>query len=104
MINVITPNNNRKMTKKPDICDTAGSSTGLRPSLIAQMVCGRTNLRMSRRTFLISINTRRTFIPPPVEPAQPPMNINRTSNMREVLGQALKSAVVNPVVVMIEVP
>ena len=41
-------------------------------------------------------------MPPPVEPAQAPINIKITRMARENSGQALKSAVAKPVVVMME--
>jgi hypothetical protein len=44
---------------------------------------------------------RETLMPPPVEPAQLPTNISSTSSQRENSGQASKSAVAKPVVLMI---
>ena len=41
---------------------------------------------------------RETFIPPPVEPAHPPMNISSTRIQRESSGHRSKSQVENPVV------
>ncbi len=43
---------------------------------------------------------RDTFMPPPVEPAQAPMNIMVTSSTLEKLGHRSKSAVTKPVVEM----
>ena len=43
-------------------------------------------------------------MPPPVEPAQAPMNIISSSTKREASGQRSKSAVQKPVVVMTDVP
>ena len=48
------------------------------------------------------MTTRATLMPPPVEPAQAPTNIKITRMARENSGQALKSAVAKPVVVMME--
>ena len=45
---------------------------------------------------------RDTLIPPPVLPAQAPTNIRNTSIILEVSGHTSKSAVLNPVVVIIE--
>ena len=45
---------------------------------------------------------RDTLIPPPVLPAQAPININMTRIVREISGHPLKSVVAYPVVVMIE--
>ena len=41
-------------------------------------------------------------MPPPVEPAQAPMNINVTKMALEKVGHWLKSTVAKPVVVMME--
>ena len=46
--------------------------------------------------------TRDTFRPPPVLPAQLPMNINSTSMVCEYCGQSVKSAVAKPVVEMMD--
>ena len=41
---------------------------------------------------------RLTFTPPPVEPAQAPINISTKSNVLENCGHKLKSVLENPVV------
>lgn len=45
---------------------------------------------------------RETLMPPPVLPAEAPMNISSTSIPFENAGQWLKSAVAKPVVVMMD--
>ena len=45
---------------------------------------------------------RTTFMPPAVEPAQPPMKLDSSSRTGSAPGHAEKSSVVNPVVVPIE--
>ena len=45
---------------------------------------------------------RETLMPPPVLPAQAPMNISSTRMVRLVCGHRSKSMVENPVVVMID--
>ena len=45
---------------------------------------------------------RDTLIPPPVLPAQAPINISITSSVLEICGQTLKSVVPYPVVVIME--
>src|SRR5699024_4684625 len=45
---------------------------------------------------------REHFIPPPVDPAQAPINIKITSNIRDSSGHRLKSAVAKPVVEITE--
>ena len=51
---------------------------------------------------LTAITIREVFIPPAVEPAIAPININTTRTVTAVIGQTLKSVVEYPVVVMIE--
>ncbi len=46
------------------------------------------------------MRTRITLIPPAVEPAQPPMNMSRMSVILAAVSHRSKSAVTNPVVVM----
>ena len=46
------------------------------------------------------MTTRETFKPPPVLPAQAPMNISRISSHFEYWGHKLKSTVPKPVVLM----
>ena len=43
--------------------------------------------------------TRMTFIPPAVDPAQPPTNMSKTSITFAAVSHLSKSAVTNPVVV-----
>ena len=52
-------------------------------------------------TTLLTMTTQRdTLMPPPVLPAQAPMNMSKTSTVLLAAGQRLKSVVANPVVVM----
>ena len=53
-------------------------------------------------TVFAPIRMRETFMPPPVLPAQAPMNISSTSTSRDVWGHRSKSVVAKPVVVMME--
>ena len=46
--------------------------------------------------------TRDTLMPPPVLPAQAPINIKSTRIVFGIVGQRLKSTVAKPVVVMME--
>ena len=52
--------------------------------------------KMVRNTTMI----RMTFIPPAVEPAQPPTNMSRTRRSFADVSHLSKSAVTNPVVVV----
>ena len=58
---------------------------------------GWSSLRRFRFAVLISISTRETLKPPPVEPAHAPINISSISITFENSGQASKSAVAKPV-------
>ena len=49
--------------------------------------------RMSPQEVLARITIRATLMPPPVDPAQAPMNISTTKIPLEKVGQRLKSAV-----------
>ena len=51
---------------------------------------------------LIKIINRDTFNPPPVLPAQAPINMRKTKVLLLVVDHRLKSAVAKPVVVIIE--
>ena len=58
-------------------------------------------IRFSSRTSdFHRISTRDTFMPPAVEPAQPPENISTSSAIRQKVGHMAKSTVAKPVVVM----
>ena len=52
--------------------------------------------------YLTSTSSLTTFRAPPVEPAEAPMTISTKSSERAKGGQAAKSAVAKPVVVIIE--
>ncbi len=49
--------------------------------------------RMSPQEVLAKMTIRATLMPPPVDPAQAPMNISTTKMPLEKVGQRLKSAV-----------
>jgi hypothetical protein len=55
---------------------------------------------MSWRIVRKMMSTRMTLTPPAVEPAHPPININKTSVILAAVSHRSKSAVTNPVVVM----
>jgi hypothetical protein len=65
------------------------------------MTTGLTSGRSRRNTT--SRRWRTTLIDPPVEPADPPMNMSAKSARRSTAGQSAKSALAIPVVVMIEI-
>ena len=46
---------------------------------------------------------RMAFMPPPVEPAQPPINEQRIRKIGKKMGQLAKSVVANPVVVPMDI-
>lgn len=48
---------------------------------------------ISHNALLVRITSRATLMPPPVDPAQAPMNISITKMALENAGQALKSTV-----------
>ena len=58
--------------------------------------------RMSERAVFPRISILATLMPPPVDPAQAPTNINTIKIPLEKVGQVLKSTVAKPVVVMME--
>ena len=58
-------------------------------------------IRFSSRTSdFHRISTRDSFMPPEVEPAQPPVNISTSRAIRQNVGHRAKSTVAKPVVVM----
>ena len=65
-------------------------------------LCGCTMTSSSFCTDLNSTTIRDTLIPPPVLPAQAPINMSSTRIDWENDGHRLKSAVANPVVVITE--
>ena len=74
----------------------------MRPILTGISAFGCTSRRTSRAPCLYSSSTRMTFMPPPVEPAQPPMKLEKISRTGSNPGHAAKFVVVNPVVVAME--
>ena len=79
------------------------SDRGLPSNRTVVTALGCSIFRMSAREVLHRMTTRATLMPPPVDPAQAPMNIRITRMAWENTGQVLKSAVAKPVVVMMEV-
>ena len=61
---------------------------------------GCTILKMSCKMVRKITMTRMTFIPPAVEPAQPPTNMSRTRVSFAAVSHSSKSTVTNPVVVV----
>jgi hypothetical protein len=70
------------------------------PSFIGVMARGCTILKMSWRMVRKTMRIRMTLTPPAVDPAHPPINIKRTSVILAAVSHLSKSAVTNPVVVM----
>ena len=66
------------------------------------MALGWSIFRISAKAAFAKMTTLATLIPPPVEPAQAPMNINITKMALDKGGHKLKSVVAKPVVVMME--
>ena len=78
-------------------------SSSRRPSiLITSTTRGRRVWRSSRRIILNRMATRETFRPPAVLPAQPPTNISPSSSTLLRGVHTVKSAVIKPVVLIIE--
>ena len=77
--------------------------TGAPPIFTFNTACGCMKSLISRKPFLMTTNMRMFFIPPPVEPAHPPMNISRIRTTLDAPGHASKFSVQKPVVVIIEV-
>ncbi len=88
-----------KSTKKPTMLATIGSCSGVRRTLSGDTSRGRTTFFSSRQDAFSVTSTRIIFMPPPVEPAQPPQNMSTTSIRPSARGQRSKSAVQKPVVV-----
>ena len=61
------------------------------------MICPISLVMVRNRSTILE-----TLMPPPVLPAQAPMNIRSTRMARGTAGHTLKSTVENPVVVMME--
>ncbi len=78
------------------------SGNALLPNLILYTALGCTKRFSSRIPCKLSSNTRITFKPPPVEPAQPPMKLESTNKTGKKRGQSAKEVVVKPAVVEIE--
>jgi hypothetical protein len=64
---------------------------------------GCTILKISSKTVRKMMIIRITFIPPAVEPAQPPTNMRKTSVTLAPASHVSKSAVTNPVEVTMRV-
>ena len=60
------------------------------------------HIRKVEKQFLIRRMSLDTFRPPAVDPAQAPMNIKIKRTVLERVGQALKSVLEKPVVVIME--
>ena len=89
-------------TKYTQVAETVSFSTTALSRRIDFTRLGLSALLNSRMLDLKRIIILPTFKPPPVEPAQAPMNISVMIMHCESTGQRLKSAVTNPVVVMME--
>ncbi len=78
---MITPTTKMNMnsTKKPRIFINTSRLTVVRPSRTGTTAWGCNNRTISLNRNLTSTISRTTFMPPPVEPAQPPMNIRNSS-------------------------
>jgi len=77
-------------------------STG-RPSIVTLLICPVCNIPLSSFfAFLPKIISLETLMPPPVLPAQAPINIIITKMTFEKLGQRSKFSVAKPVVEIIE--
>ena len=71
-----------KMMKNAEMWEITSWDTGSSPILTLNTACGCMNSRISSNTFFRRTSTRMFFIPPPVDPAHPPTNINRITIVR----------------------
>jgi hypothetical protein len=97
-----TPNNPKYKTTNPNVFVRISSLTGLPLSFTCIMALG-----LSRCTSSLALDLKRsiilaTFIPPAVDPAHPPINITRTRKNLQQFGHLSKSALQNPVLVVME--
>ena len=67
------------------------------------MTLGRAKRRTPTSAAFSTIAIRTSLKPPLVEPAQAPQNASSISRIRQNCGQASKSSVANPAVVMMQV-
>ena len=77
-------------------------SIAFAPSLTGTSALGCTSCTTSRWPCFHSSSQRTTFMPPEVEPAQPPMNVDSIRITGSAPGQCVKSSVKKPEVVCID--
>ena len=100
--NTDSENSNVYATINTLIDRTTSCSTTFPSILILRITCGCRNWISSFLTVFTSTTRRDTLTPPPVLPAQAPININNTRIVFEACGQRSKSWVAKPVVVIME--
>ena len=83
----------RYRNTKPDTAEMVLSAICFPAILIGMTAVGWSFLLTSRLIILKSMMARMTFMPPPVEEAQPPISISSTRSIFVGRGQRSKSAV-----------
>ena len=88
--------------KNPHTASMTRSGTARCPTLMGRTALGWIRRVISRLPCFRMSNRRITFMPPAVEPAQPPVNEPRNNKNGSTLGQTEWSAMLNPVVVTMD--
>ena len=81
---------------------TTSSGITFSPILIGNTPFGCNNFLTSNIRYLVIKIERMIFIPPVVDPADPPIKNKKNNNVFDISGQSLKFSVLKPVVVIIE--
>src|SRR5687767_7604352 len=97
MSNIInTPKDTTYTAKNPHTASTTRGLMGFSPSFTGSSALGCTSCTTSRWPYFHISSQRTTFMPPEVDPAQPPMNVDNMRITGSAPGQREKFSVKNP--------